>query len=632
MLNVLSRTQRGNRIAQQSLLRRSTWFIVAALAPLMLAGCPDLCPPNNGQPPADDSNQPGIDPCAGLGLSAAENLRLFHTPKLAPTYELRWDFVGGVVPDQQFAVFDTVVEIGADARLIATVPASERKVELTMPVNTGRHRFLVTTIAGDCIDGPHSTMLEIDTAQHIAFAARPPHYGSTKRIFSALLASPTPADLGEGQLPVWSPDTGKIAFRSGDVFNAYIASADASTPAVLVSGAPSDRIIDGAMRWSPRSDRVAFLKAIPYQPHVIGPTQHHLYVSAADGTAESIRIGPTLRLSDGSGSGSYAWSHDGALLIFRGWIEGSRNNQIYLADSSGAAPPVQISNANPVDADAYLPVSPFSPDGSAFLFVAHDRVPDEGTGHYVDTLHIVDMATLSGRPLVSGGNITVTDWSPDGRFIGFTVTDDRTYNLQGSYMIDRDGSAEPQPIADRPNPVMPGPVWSPDGAWLAYSNAVEPNDPFDPYEPVRYELYIAPADDPAAAVRLTTPDYHVRSISWAPTADRLVVLMEEDSEHFDEVRRSFYMWRLGGVLEPVAVIDPSQGDAGGILGVSWSPDGSRLLVEAEVLVGDPGIQVGHADTFVYEPSAGGTPKRLDDLLLDDRDEWIDGATWSPLSN
>ena len=32
------------------------------------------------------------------------------------------------------------------------------------------------------------------------------------------------------------------------------------------------------------------------------------------------------------------------------------------------------------------------------------------------------------------------------------------------------------------------------------------------------------------------------------------------------------------------------------------------------------------------PSAGGTPKRLDDLLLDDRDEWIDGATWSPLSN
>ena len=112
-----------------------------------------------------------------------------------------------------------------------------------------------------------------------------------------------------------------------------------------------------------------------------------------------------------------------------------------------------------------------SPDGKSIAYVRHsmDRMTDKDTGQ----IWMIDLATGSNRPLVSGGTgASSPRWSPDGtRLIYATATDGKP-EVRLLYL----DSGRSFPLAQ----FLEGPseaVWSPDGKHVAFSMFVKGETP-----------------------------------------------------------------------------------------------------------------------------------------------------------
>jgi Tol biopolymer transport system component len=205
----------------------------------------------------------------------------------------------------------------------------------------------------------------------------------------------------------------------------------------------------------------------------------------------------------------------------------------------------------------------WSPDGTRIAFIRRQQdlsdrstwvSTENGSGIYVVRADGGGEARLVSEP-VKFGNESM-DWSPQGRFL-FNRWSSDDPNTPRVYVANADGSGQ-RHVADGFSP-----VWSPDGAKLAFAR--------------RDGTYIADAEG-TASTRIS-PDWSGAG-AWSPDGMRLALA------------RPFGITPPGGIYlvnadgtgeAPLpAVPQGATAEVRRVDALDWSPDGSRIAYEAEL--------------------------------------------------
>jgi Tol biopolymer transport system component len=322
-----------------------------------------------------------------------------------------------------------------------------------------------------------------------------------------------------------------------------------------------------------------------------------------------------------------------------------------------------------LDASPFINALAFAPDGrTLFLALAGDRAPDPKLRHDPEAPHrdldiyALDLATGQLRavapapgddccpyvaagalywthndprpevvvfPMDGGESHAVADhgflprWSPDGRQIAFT----RAYYRLSDYGLDMDGWMVGVDSAGRATaPARSwiagfgedmGPVWSPDGQWVAYHShrSATALPLYESSGRTDDEWLMRAAGGPE--IRLTDFGFEVGPPDWAPDGRRIL----------------FDSWEKGGVprfAKPwIVTIDPATGRSigakrmplppavAGIAGEAWSPRADEIAFIAR-------IDDMHRALWLSRPDGGDAHK-----IVDFASYTIGGVAWTP---
>jgi TolB protein len=241
----------------------------------------------------------------------------------------------------------------------------------------------------------------------------------------------------------------------------------------VLSGSGSSALSDQSALAATTPPKIAFTRSA-----FGGQRSGGLYVMKADGSGKR-------KLPGGSQGNTPAWSPDGRKIAIGG--------SVVNADGSG---PLQTlaSGTSPA----------WSPDGRKVAFIRYSRGGAWGPNVYVMNADGSEQRRLTrrvgGRPF----------WSPDGRMIAFA---NRRKLSSGGYVyphefdiyvMNADGSGLRR-LA--PTSFDSKPVWSPDGATIAYVR--------------NYDIWVMSADG-SAQRRLTSGAGRDLSPSWSPDGKKIV--------------------------------------------------------------------------------------------------------------
>lgn len=251
------------------------------------------------------------------------------------------------------------------------------------------------------------------------------------------------------QSMAWSPDGQQIAFVTYEDNFYYLNRVDAN-------GRNARRITQQTAStnvpvWSPDGQLIAF------DAQTVTGTK--LFMVEADG--ENLR-----EIIDSSVSGNLVWSPNGERVALAAWTNDNPPLNILVLDvetciyASNLCQPKQLTNGS-ANTDSRLPS--WSPDGEQITFLSNRN------GQWNIYLEDVECNPCDARPLtdIQVDGSTVLNWSPDGRWLAFTVlpidAPTRLYVLDTAcdtfnctyFVSDKERGAH-------------RPQWSPDGRWLAY--------------------------------------------------------------------------------------------------------------------------------------------------------------------
>ena len=287
------------------------------------------------------------------------------------------------------------------------------------------------------------------------------------------------------------------------------------------------------------------------------------------------------------------WTPDGTQIMF---IVGSYKGRdltysyesTYLVNADGSS--IKLISKGIDDEHLVHRGHDISPDGSRVVYATsrHDRFQLE-----TSKLDGSDRERLTDNEYID----VYPDWSPDGERIAFQRKGARVFE-NGIFVVNADGSDERMVTFPGSFGGLTGPVWSPDGQYLAYVTRISARVSL---KTIRVdgsqratEAVVAFAstrgrDDPDA---ITTP-------SWSPDSQYIAFGMSDDKEE----RSGIYIVRPDGTgLTKVAEEDGSSQ-------VFWSPDGQEIL---------------SSDGFVVRPDGTGLRRVFSGSLLG-----LGGLSWSP---
>ena len=258
--------------------------------------------------------------------------------------------------------------------------------------------------------------------------------------------------------------------------------------------------------------------------------------------------GVTSRLTTGRGLVAYwedtrpAVSPDGSRVVF------AEDGQVVVVPVGGGPARAVLEGDEPV----------WTPDGLLLATVERDRCT---------VLVQVDPDDPWPVPVASGdGDCWAADPSPDGRRVAYVFSPHADRNRSEIHVVDLD-TGEDRALTGTPEHHDRGPVWSPDGATLAFTAE----------RPGWHELFLIGADG-SGERQLTNGGHNWSELAWHPDGDRLVAVRDRH-----------------GVTDLV-VVDAATGDPdvlaeGGCWGgPQWLGDG-RILAAHESFTRAPQLRV-----------------------------------------
>jgi Tol biopolymer transport system component len=131
---------------------------------------------------------------------------------------------------------------------------------------------------------------------------------------------------------------------------------------------------------------------------------------------------------------------------------------LYVVDDLAAAPRRIVQIKHPVGEDD-ITEPELSPDGERIVF-------KRWKGHKLN-IWTIGTDGSNPKPLAQGlVSAFAVEWSPDGGTIALGAYTDKGDRRQHVYVVPSDGGRLRRIVDEE---VLDGPVWSPDGRWLAYS-------------------------------------------------------------------------------------------------------------------------------------------------------------------
>lgn len=227
--------------------------------------------------------------------------------------------------------------------------------------------------------------------------------------------------------------------------------------------------------------------------------------------------------NDGAEYAQPTWSPDGTRLMFRVKIKGE--NRIQVMDAEGDNRHTLAIGTAPA----------WSPDGRMIAYAAPLPIQGEQAPRYA--LYVMDadgqnQTRISGPEFV---NVSDPTWSPDGKVILFAARSAEEGGVD-LYQIAPDGAA-PERLTHSPDVSESHPAFSPDGQWIAFSA----NDG------ISIDLYLMPPDGSEISL-LAGAENGARYLDpvWSPDGAHLAFRTQFAFEDSDQGPEGIYLIKPEG--------------------------------------------------------------------------------------
>src|SRR3954447_4123453 len=361
---------------------------------------------------------------------------------------------------------------------------------------------------------------------------------------AALILAALPALAMRTQAQVESP------LRHTIVYSRFVPGADTATVLRLNAGQTAPTIVrDGLLDYALPSPDVRQLATF-------GLTATERATAAVfniDGSGyRTLELpDPTLELPGGSWLGNDR-------LVAQGFdpTDGTRAG-LYSRRTSDGGGLIRLSNSGD---RADWPVAA-SPNGRKFLFFrpnakgeTSDSAPQDAFVVDADGTHLTRLTPPGATTAFAFGAATAT-WSPDSRHAAIAAARGPFLknHVHSVYIVNADGSHVSRigPLGD-----IWDASWSPDGRWIAFSMKTDG----------RFQLYLMHPD--GTGVRQLTPGTDEQSSiapTWSPSSDQLVFLRWTDDPRVQE------MWAINADGSQIFQVTHQPAGYSSNLGVGWLP-------------------------------------------------------------